>query len=39
LKTAAYNVSEIIRGVREIDTLNAGAEMAKKQVASMDAMA
>jgi len=39
LKTSAYDIGQIIRGVREIDTLNTAAEMAKKQVASIDVLA
>jgi hypothetical protein len=32
LRTATHNVSQIIQGVRDVDTLNTAAEMARKQV-------
>jgi len=39
LKTAAYTVSQIVRGVRDIDALNAAAEVAKNQISAIDTLA
>lgn len=38
-QNTAYTVSQIVRGVRDIDALNAAAELAKNQISAIDTLA